>query len=183
MESTTLLKILAASLVIVTYVYYWMTKNFDYWTKRGLKGPKPIPFFGNFKDLMLVRLHQSDFMKKFYDEYDQEPAIGLFFIRSPVMIVRDPEMIKDVLIKSFPTFADRGIYIHKDIEPLAQHLVFLEPSKWKPMRRKLTPVFTSGKLKEMFYLISDCANHFEQSLDKLGTLRLIYQSLSPRIVY
>ena len=170
MEAITLLKILAASLVVVTYVYYWLTKNFDYWTKRGVKGPKPLALFGNFKDVLFHRIHSSDFAKKFYDEYSQEPAIGLFFRRAPVMIVRDPEMIKDVLIKSFPTFADRGIRIHQDIDPLAQHLVFLEPKRWKPMRRKLTPTFTSGKLKEMFYLITDCANHFEQYLEKLGKL-------------
>jgi len=33
---------------------------------------------------------------------------------------------------------------------------------------RLTPIFTSGKLKEMFSLISECANHLEQCVEKLA---------------
>lgn len=47
------------------------------------------------------------------------------------------------------------------------HLFNLEPKRWRPLRSKLTPMFTSGKLKDMFGLILECADHFEKYLDKL----------------
>lgn len=47
------------------------------------------------------------------------------------------------------------------------HLLNLEPERWRPLRSKLTPMFTSGKLKDMFGLILECADHFEKYLDKL----------------
>ncbi|XP_029669936.1 cytochrome P450 6a8-like, partial [Formica exsecta] len=53
------------------------------------------------------------------------------------------------------------------IDPLSQHLFALEPKRWRPLRIKLSPVFTSGKLKEMFPLISECAEHLEQYIKKL----------------
>lgn len=43
----------------------------------------------------------------------------------------------------------------------------MEVERWRPLRTRLSPVFTSGKLKEMFPLILDCAKHLEQYLDKL----------------
>ena len=52
-------------------------------------------------------------------------------------------------------------------EPLSVHLLNLEPERWRPLRSKLTPMFTSGKLKDMFGLILECADHFEKYLDKL----------------
>ena len=43
----------------------------------------------------------------------------------------------------------------------------LEAEKWRPLRTKLSPIFTSGKLKEMFPLIADCAKNLEMHLNKL----------------
>lgn len=34
-----------ASLVLL---YYYLTWHFDHWRKRGVLGPKPIPFVGTF---------------------------------------------------------------------------------------------------------------------------------------
>jgi len=53
-------------------------------------------------------------------------------------------------------------------EPLSQHLFLLEPKRWRPLRTNLSPVFTSGKLKEMFSLITECADHLEKYVEKLA---------------
>ncbi|XP_024876802.1 cytochrome P450 6A1-like, partial [Temnothorax curvispinosus] len=73
----------------------------------------------------------------------------------------------DILIKDFSTFANRGIPTFKKADPLSQHLVALEPKRWRPLRTRLSPVFTSGKLKEMFSLISECADHLVQYMEKV----------------
>ncbi|CAD1468265.1 unnamed protein product, partial [Heterotrigona itama] len=54
------------------------------------------------------------------------------------------------------------------IEPLAQHLFFLESERWRPLRSKLSPIFTSGKLKEMFPLVVECAGNLEKFLDRVS---------------
>lgn len=53
------------------------------------------------------------------------------------------------------------------MEPLSAHLFNLEAERWRPLRTRLSPVFTSGKLKEMFPLILECSKHLGQYLDKL----------------
>lgn len=46
-------------------------------------------------------------------------------------------------------------------------MFFLEPKRWRPMRTRLSPVFTSGKLKEMFSLIIECSNVLEKNMEPL----------------
>ncbi|XP_014218830.2 probable cytochrome P450 6a14 [Copidosoma floridanum] len=123
-------------------------------------GPKPIPLFGNFKDVILGKVHMADFIQDIYHQFASEPVVGLFASNIPILLVKDPEIIQEVLVKGFSNFSDRGFTHHGDVDSLSQHLLYMTVDKWKPMRQKLSPVFTSTKLKEMFYSISACADNF-----------------------
>ena len=148
-------------------LYYYFTSTFDFWKIRGVHGPTPIPLFGNVKDVMFTRICMSDYLRKLYEEYRNEPMIGMFMRKTPVLILRDPDLIKDVLIRDFSKFADRGGPVHDKMEPLSSHLFNLEAERWRPLRTRLSPVFTSGKLKEMFPLILECADNLEEYLEKV----------------
>jgi cytochrome P450 family 6 len=49
---------------------------------------------------------------------------------------------------------------------LGAHLLQLKGTKWRTLRSKLTPTFTSGKMKMMFSLMTECAEQLQQYLDK-----------------
>ncbi|XP_058808187.1 probable cytochrome P450 6a13 [Phymastichus coffea] len=163
------IEVLIGLVALLLAVRYYVTRNYDYWKKRRVPGPEPVALFGTMKDVRLSKVHIADYTKSVYDSYPDEPAVGLFAGTEPALLIKDLDMIKDALVKSFVTFPDRGVKIHVDIEPLAQHLLFLEYERWKPMRRKLAPTFTSGKLKEMFYLVNECADHFADYLENLAS--------------
>lgn len=156
--------VLCGLAVLLVVGYYYFTSTFDFWSSQGVKGPKPSPLFGNFKDIMFAKSTLNDFLNKDYHKYDNEPMWGIYARLTPILVIKDPEYIKDILIKDFTAFSDRGIKVHEKVEPLSQHLFSLEPERWRPLRTKLSPVFTSGKLKEMFYLLLECADHFEDFL-------------------
>ncbi|XP_060824010.1 cytochrome P450 6a2-like [Bombus pascuorum] len=42
-----------------------------------------------------------------------------------------------------------------------------EARRWRPLRTKFSPIFTSGKIREMFPLILECAENLEQCLEKI----------------
>ncbi|XP_011173390.1 probable cytochrome P450 6a14 [Solenopsis invicta] len=160
-------QILCNVAVIILALYYYFTSILNFWKVRGVRGPRPIPGFGNSKDILLRRIKLGDYMIKLNSEYKDEPLIGLFDMREPILIVKDPDLIKDVLIKDFTTFANRGYSIHEKVEPLTQNLFFLEAKRWRTLRTKLSPVFTSRKLQGMFLMISVCADHL---VDYMGQL-------------
>ncbi|XP_024882391.1 cytochrome P450 6k1-like, partial [Temnothorax curvispinosus] len=141
--------------------------TFDFWKSRGVSGPRPIPGFGTFKNVVLGKVSLSDYMKKLYNDYKDEPLIGIFAGRTPILIVKHPDLIKDILIKDFSIFPDRWSGSHDRGDPLSQNLFELDSKRWRPLRAKLTPVFTSRKLKEMFVLISECSDHLVQHVEKL----------------
>jgi cytochrome P450 family 6 len=40
----------------------------------------------------------------------------------------------------------------------------MEGPRWKEMRNKLSPTFTSGKMKNMYPLVEDCSKIFENHM-------------------
>ncbi|KAF7397254.1 hypothetical protein HZH68_008476 [Vespula germanica] len=162
-------EILSGLAMIILLLYYYLTSNFDFWKVRGVKGPRPIPLFGNTKDVIF----QKKILAQYLEElcllpcYKDEPYIGIFVRNTPILILKDPILIKDVLIKDFTSFSERHTSVTKKVEPLSQHLFHLEVAKWRPLRNKLSPAFTSGKLKEMFPLIVECSHHLEQYINNM----------------
>lgn len=41
---------MALVVIIISLVYYYFTRNFNHWRNRGVTGPHPKFFYGNFKD-------------------------------------------------------------------------------------------------------------------------------------
>lgn len=83
---------------------------------------------------------------------EDAPYVGYYmFFGEAVLIVKDPELIKRILIKEFDSFHDRRPF-RLDPEAnfyLSKMLVNLSGQEWKTMRSLLTPAFTSGRLKQM----------------------------------
>lgn len=67
--------------------------------------------------------------------------------------VTDEELIKTVLIKDFDYMVDRREFkMHN--EYLDNMMTQLEGEQWRAMRALMTPVFTSGKLKNMLPIVN-----------------------------
>jgi cytochrome P450 family 6 len=77
----------------------------------------------------------------------------------PVLIITDPELIQNVLIKDFNSFHDRPFPIDAAKRyPLIGHLFSARGQNWKDLRVKMSPAFTSGKIKVMLPIINECAD-------------------------
>ncbi|XP_076235078.1 putative cytochrome P450 6a14 [Calliopsis andreniformis] len=153
--------------VIFFLLYYYGTSTFDFWKKRGVKGPQPLPFVGNFKDVFLGTGSVSDCFTKAYYDFKSEQLVGIFRGRVPLLVVKDPHLMKDILIKDFHIFGERNLTPQVEVEPLSAHLFRLDIVRWKPLRTRFSSVFSSGKLKEMFHLLLECADHFGKYLDEV----------------
>jgi cytochrome P450 len=102
-----------------------------------------------------------------YDEYGDKTYVGMFSLDQPSLLVRDPELVKNILVKDSKVFADRIISFDEKLDPvLGKTLFLLKGQRWRQMRVNLTPVFTSGKMKNMFYLVDLCCKDLSDLLDR-----------------
>lgn len=103
------LEIFCGIVVALIALYYYLTVNNNFWKNRGIAGPEPVLGFGNMKKVLLGKESMSQFLTKIYHEYKNEPIIGIFTTRTPQLIIKDPDLIKTILIKDFSKIMNRGL--------------------------------------------------------------------------
>ncbi|KAK7789592.1 hypothetical protein R5R35_009957 [Gryllus longicercus] len=135
----------------------YFRRRFSYWARRGVPHLQPRFPFGNMRERVLLRQSALDLFHDFYWRLDGRPFGGVYQLTRPALLVRDPQLIKHILVKDFACFQDRGIFVDERLNPLSAHLFNLGGARWRQLRSKLTPTFTSGKMKLMFGCMHECA--------------------------
>lgn len=132
---------------IIGLVYCWISQKFSFFGENGFLYERPTFPFGNLKGVGRD-FHVVYKTKQLYDKFKgKATAFGIYFSVIPNVVITDLETVKNVLVRDFDCFHNRGLYFNKDDDPLSSQLFTMEDAEWKSMRGKLTPTFTSGKMK------------------------------------
>lgn len=147
---------------VLTGIYLWVRHVFSYWERAKFPSLKPSLPFGNFADCCTGR---SAMGINVYDLYlkSSEPIVGIYVMLRPMLLARDANLCKSILTTDFASFHDRGVY-HNPADPVADHMLMLPGQEWRWIRNKLTPTFTSGKLKGMMPTIIEKAAALQRKL-------------------
>lgn len=149
---------------IASAIYLFFKHRYSYWKNKGVPFEPPTFPYGNLKGVD-TKIHLSEWSKNIYDKSKEKGKFaGIFLLYEPALMLFDHNIIKNVLIKDFNKFNDRGLYYNEDCDPLSAHLFALDGKKWKTLRSKLSPTFTSGKMKFMFPTILEVVNRFQVCL-------------------
>ncbi|XP_059484979.1 probable cytochrome P450 6a14 [Neocloeon triangulifer] len=147
-------------------IYFYLTKNFTHWRDMGVPFLKPHLLFGNTSKRITLQISYPEMLDELYQQFDGEKIAGIFEGRLPRMMIRDPELLRQVLVRDFDSFVDRALVsIHPDAYE-ENMLVSLKGSHWKALRSVSTPIFSSGKIKAMSNLVTKCAGQLCQYLDE-----------------
>nr|QTC11278.1 cytochrome P450 6PX1 [Phenacoccus solenopsis] len=153
--------------ILLTYLYWSIKKTHKYWLEKNVPYIKPKNLFlGNTTELLLKGMPLVKYHESIYNELAPHEYGGYFHFSKPVFIVRDPELIKTILIRDFPYFMNRGSSFMDEKEPLTQNLFNLGGKKWKNLRIKTSPAFSSGKIKIMFNLMKECSEQLVSVMDE-----------------
>ncbi|KAL5281780.1 Cyp6g1.2 family protein [Megaselia abdita] len=151
----------------IVILYFYLKYNFSYWRRKNIPYIKPNYIFGNLKDMVLMKKTAAYMFKDLYEHKiaANEPYVGIHIFNKPGVLIRDLELIKKVLIKDFNNFSNRFTRMNPHNDPLGSNNLFLlRNPMWRELRQKLTPVFTSGKMKQMFYLVEQIGNKLDEHL-------------------
>ncbi|CAD7079539.1 unnamed protein product [Hermetia illucens] len=148
-------------------VYALFKVKFRYWKKRGIPHFEPrIPYGTLFRNGNKEQ-HITENLTEIYEAFKgKTPFAGAYFFTQALPIAVDLDFIQYVLVKDFKLFNDRGIYYNPKYDPLSLNMFNVKGNHWKRLRTKLTPTFTSGKMKFMYPTIVEVATRFDQTLSE-----------------
>lgn len=158
---------LVVALVTVAFLVYLLDQyKHSFWLKRGFPQGKPKFLMGDVGGMFMQKESFGQCFETLYRKYRQHPALGIYFSYQPTILVNDPVLLQNVMIRDFNKFHDRPVPFDLRNDPLQNHLFHLSGQEWRDLRVKMTPTFTSGKLKGMLPIIRTCGIVLDEYLKK-----------------
>ncbi|KAG7157255.1 Cytochrome P450 6k1-like 12 [Homarus americanus] len=102
-----------------------------------------------------------------YHENEGNNFVGGYEIFKPSLIVRDPGLVKRIMIQDFDHFSERRTFgKSKKDECLREMLFLINGSHWKGVRSIMSPTFTSGRMRQMYHLVEEKADALIERLQR-----------------
>ncbi|XP_026324779.1 probable cytochrome P450 9f2 isoform X2 [Hyposmocoma kahamanoa] len=99
-------------------------------------------------------------MDAVYRAFPDEKYVGYIEATTPIIMVRDPELIKNLTVKDFDHFMDHRQFFPEDIEPLfGGSVLMMQGEKWRDMRMTLSPAFTGSKMRHMMPFMTEISQN------------------------
>lgn len=148
-------------------LYLYGTSPFKLWKTLGVPGPDPAPFFGNTMDLYGPDSSKAAYAK-WHAKYGR--VYGIYFFRHPALVVTDPELMKQILVKDFNSFRDRMAYdknilLNREVE---SGVFFAKGDMWKRIRGIVSPSFSIAKIRAMTGMVNRSAERLGEHVLKFA---------------
>ncbi|XP_064455214.1 cytochrome P450 3A12-like isoform X2 [Ornithodoros turicata] len=156
--------LICAALGVFSVLYVWRKRKFSLFHDLNIPGPTPSLLFGNTREI-----RNKGTVECFTEWLSQHgDIVGYYNGSLPFLIVKDTELLKRILIKDFDNFQSRGVLsvYAKCSSNMRHNLLNTTPDRWKAMRNMITPVFTSGKMRQMSGLLQTCTDEFLEMIDR-----------------
>lgn len=150
------------------YIYWFVHRKLQYWKNRNVPHIEPEFFYGNSRGLG-KKFSVNEFVQTMYFKFKSlgyGPVAGAYMFIQRQVYIMDLDLIKQILVKDFNIFTNRGIYHNEKDDPLSANLSAVEDDDWRGLRQKISPTFTSGKLKLMFASIRDISDKLIEVIEK-----------------
>lgn len=134
--------------------YFFIRQRYSYWKRLNIPFIPPHFPFGNIKELGKT-MDSSKLFEKYYHELKgSAPFGGLYFFFNPTILATNLDFIKNILVKDFNHFVGRsGVFSNEIDDPLSGNIFLIDAEKWKRLRTKLTPTFTSTRIRYVYEIL------------------------------
>uniref|UniRef100_A0A182VRM4 Cytochrome P450 n=1 Tax=Anopheles minimus TaxID=112268 RepID=A0A182VRM4_9DIPT len=145
-------------------LYLGLRYVYSYWARHGVAHLRPEIPYGNLRALAEKRESFGVAVNQLYDR-STERIVGVYLFFRPALLVRDAHLAKRIMVADFQHFHDRGVYCDEHRDPMSANLFALPGARWKRLRAKLTPTFTSGQLRQMMATFLDVSQKLLKLLE------------------
>lgn len=151
-------------LLCLVLLYKYVRHHYTSWQRLGVdEEPAQIPF-GIMTSVMKQEKSLGVVLRDIYDRHTDK-IVGIYMMNKRSILIRDAVLARQIMTTDFHSFHDRGVYVDEEKDPLSGNLFNLRGASWRNLRQKLTPSFSSGKIKGMFGTIDDVGDKLVQHLE------------------
>lgn len=161
--------VLALLLILVFCWWLWNVQSNSYFKRHNVPYIPASMLGGHLKEMILQRKAMCDVIMDIYNDplTKSAPIVGVRFLHKHVLVVKDLELIKRVLVKDFNSFQDRRTYSDIKTDFIGGANVFMAKNPlWRQVRAKITPVFTGIRMKQLFKLVNGVGDDLTRYLDR-----------------
>ncbi|XP_063630770.1 cytochrome P450 6k1-like [Cydia splendana] len=185
-SSNSFLFISLLSLAIICIIY--CRKKLSYWSSRGIEQlPAPHWLFGHYKEGILFQASPGWHLGQLYKQAPRDaPLVGFYIFHKPCLLLKDPKIIKQILIKDFNKFPDRHFAGNTQKDSIGLRNLFAVRGKdWKYMKQKMGPVLNKS-FRQMLPLMTEAGEPMLRHIDlnkgkELDVQDLVYKSTADLI--
>ncbi|CAJ0579963.1 unnamed protein product, partial [Mesorhabditis spiculigera] len=152
-----MLLFLVFAFTAVTAIYSFYAWHAGYWKRRGIPGPPPKLFFGNFLEMDKLEkpavLVFPEWTKKYGKVFGVQEGIR------KVLVISDLDMLQELFVRKFDHFHGRKMMPmapNPDTDPRI-HVFNARGARWKRLRVLTNPSFSVNSLKKMRHTVEDSA--------------------------
>ncbi|KAL0841595.1 hypothetical protein ABMA28_015254 [Loxostege sticticalis] len=152
---------------VVAYFLWRQKKVHDFLRERDVKFMPGYPFYGNTYGSMSDKRHMVDEIIEIYNKFPEERYVGFIEGSNPILIIRDPEIIKSITVKNFENFVDHKSFFFSEEDIFGKSLFSMKGNTWRDMRMTLSPAFTGSKMRlmmpSMVEVSKNVVNHLKET--------------------
>ncbi|XP_017770196.1 PREDICTED: cytochrome P450 9e2-like [Nicrophorus vespilloides] len=151
-------ELLIVLLVILVNLFYFAILRHSYWIRKNVRQSLPVPFLEDNLRKSFGMESYLDMIKRLYNQFPEERYSGYYQVGCPILVIRDPELIRMVTIDDFDHFSEHRHLLPEGLDPLwSRNLFALKGNEWIKMRTILVHAFSSDKMRAMFWFVNNCA--------------------------
>jgi cytochrome P450 family 9 len=100
------------AICILVYLYRHVTTRQNYWQSKGIKYIKPKFLLGSLSILRSKSFAET--VLDIYNEFPEERYHGMYQFLLPTLVIKDPDLVKQITVKEFDQFVNRRQLINAE---------------------------------------------------------------------
>ncbi|KAK8762371.1 hypothetical protein V5799_026361 [Amblyomma americanum] len=129
--------------LLASLLFWWVRKKFTFWNDKGLPHLTFWQYLRFCVDIYTKPLNEV--IIQYYKRYGR--LYGSYQCTAPMLVVTDPEILREVMISKFKNFSDRSKGQHVGSDVWRKSMKNLSGDEWKLARAIFTPALTASRLK------------------------------------
>ncbi|XP_073969802.1 probable cytochrome P450 6a17 isoform X1 [Rhodnius prolixus] len=145
----------------------------QFWMRKGVPNSSSIPYFGHVWRIVsqqntILGVYEADTHR-----FPEAPYFGVYEFWRPTLVVQDFNLIEHILIKDFSHFLDHPRWVF-DVRSIMHDSLFnMKGEKWRALRYRMIPWFTSNRIKSLFPFLLKCVTPPKEEFEAMAFLRQV----------